>query len=129
MSATESALVDRVGQLSGSEVSRGGHREGDEDSVVVVGLAMIRCCFSFEGTPGGVLEVGLGLRDDLAPPLDVTVGRRGRIEYVEIDPTRCLVVRVGDNSGVHEFVVRGGETFKVSSVVLRFFNDLLRLFL
>ena len=27
-----------------------GHHEGDEDIVVVVGLAMACCCFSFEGT-------------------------------------------------------------------------------
>ena len=55
-----------------------------------------------------MLEAGLGLRVGLTPPLDVTVGRGGRVEYVEIDPIRCFVVRVSDDS-VHELVVRGGE--------------------
>ena len=62
-----------------------GHYEGDEDYVVVVGLAMLFCCFSFEGTPVGVLEAGLGLSVGLAPPLNVAIGRGSRIEYVEID--------------------------------------------
>ena len=68
-----------------------GFHEGDEDSVVVVGLARMSCCFNFDGAPGGVLEAGLGLRVGLAPPLDVTVGRGGRVEYVEVDPRCCTV--------------------------------------
>ena len=54
------------------------HDEGDEDGVVVeVGLAMMCCCFGFEGTPGGVLETGLGLGVDLVAALDVAVKRGG----------------------------------------------------
>ena len=68
-----------------------------------------------------MLEAGLGLGVDLAPPLDVTVGRGGRIEYVEIDrrPNTMLryAVRVGDN-GVHEFVVRGGDAVEVDRHVV-----------
>ena len=94
-----------------------GHYEGDEDSVVVVGLFRIPRCFNFDGTPGGVLEAGLGLRVGLAPPLDVTVGRGGRVEYVEIDPIRCFVVRVGDD-GVHELVLRGGDAVEVDGYVV-----------
>ena len=69
-----------------------GHYEGDKDSVVVAGFAVISCCFCFVGTPSGVLQAGLGLRVDLAPPLDMTIGRGGGIEYEEIDPVRCFVV-------------------------------------
>ena len=36
--------------VAGSKSADDGHYEGDEDSVVVVGLAMACCCFSFEGT-------------------------------------------------------------------------------
>ena len=62
-----------------SGVARGkaaddGHYKGDKDSVVVAGFAMISCCFFLVGTPIGVLQAGLGLRVDLAPPLDVTIG-------------------------------------------------------
>ena len=46
---------------------------------------MTSCCFFLVGTPIGVLQAGLGLRVDLAPPLDVTIGRGVGIEHVEID--------------------------------------------
>ena len=105
-----------------SGVARGkaaddGHYKGDKDSVVVAGFAMISCCFFLVGTPIGVLQAGLGLRVDLAPPLDMTIGRGGGIEYVEIDPVRCFVVRVGDND-VHELVLRGGDAVEVDGYVV-----------
>jgi hypothetical protein len=105
-----------------SGVARGkaaddGHYKGDKDSVVVAGFAMISCCFFLVGTPIGVLQAGLGLRVNLAPPLDMTIGRGGGIEYVEIDPVRCFVVRVGDD-GVHKLVVRGGDAVEVDGDIV-----------
>jgi hypothetical protein len=106
-----------AGGVARGETTDDGHYEGDEDSVVVVGLLRIPGCFDFDGAPGGVLEAGLGLRVGLASPLDVAVGRGGRVEYVKIDPIRCFVVRVGDN-GVHELVLRGGDAVEVDGYVV-----------
>ena len=41
-----------AGGVAGVESTDDGHDEGDEDSVVVVGLARICSCFNFDGTPG-----------------------------------------------------------------------------
>ena len=106
-----------AGGVAGVESTDDGHYEGDEDSVVVVGLTSIPGRFDFDGTLGRVLKAGLGLRVGLAPPLDVTVGRGGRVEHVEVDPIRCFVVRVGDD-GVHELVLRGGDAVEVDGYVV-----------
>ena len=53
----------------------------------------------------------------LNSPLNVVIGRGGRIEYVEVDPVGSFVVRVGDD-GIHELVVRGGDAVEVDGHVV-----------
>ena len=54
----------------------------------------------------------MGLGINLVAALHEAMGRGGGVEYVEVDPIRRLVVRVGDD-GVHVFVARGGNAVEV----------------
>ena len=56
------------GVARGKTADDHGHYEGDKDSVVVAGFAVISCCFCFVGTPSGVLQT-----IHLGPPTIVRV--------------------------------------------------------